>query len=649
MTEELHSIAELQSRIRFLEGRVAELEGEVLLRQKKILRTLLDAIPENLCLIDMDGTILAANRTLAGRCDASARDLVGSPISSLLPPELNATLMRQVARVVQLGTPLSFEGDWREEHLLYRLHPVLADDGRVQSVSVHSFSLTDINRTAQALRESEEKFSRAFFNAPLLMTISNIDDGRYIDVNHKFIQVSGFSREEAIGKTSVELGWLTQEDRVLLVECMRSRGRVSGMELVLTAKNGAKVNCLFHGEMISVSGQPRLLSIALDITEHKRLLEESIKAQKLDSLGVLAGGIAHDFNNILTGILGNLSFARMLLDPSHPAAALLEKSEKASIRASELTRQLLTFARGGEPVKKQISAAPLVRDAVSFALHGANVSCALCLDEDLWQLEADAPQLSQALSNLLLNAAQAMPDGGVITVSAVNLHLPADNSRGLAAGPYLEIGVADHGPGIPQQILQRIFEPYFTTRERGSGLGLTSAYSIARKHGGTVTVDSTEGKGSRFTLLLPAIITAGNDAQPTVSQPLSPGHGTILVMDDEAMIREIASDMLYYLGYEAVCCADGLEALKHLLKATEKGERFSAALLDLTVPGGMGGKEAALRLRQVDPDLPLIVASGYSSDPVLANFSEYGFNAAISKPFDMDSLGRELARLIRQP
>jgi len=383
-----------------------------------------------------------------------------------------------------------------------------------------------------------------------------------------------------------------------------------------------------------------------EIAERKRAENELIKAQKLESLGVFAGGIAHDFNNILTSILANLSFARMQIPHSHMIARRLEECEKATVRASELTQQLLTFARGGEPVKKLIDPVPIVKEAASFVLRGSSVRSRLDLPDGLWCVEADGGQLSQALHNLLINAAQAMPDGGEVTVRGENETLETDNSQRLPAGAYLKISVEDSGCGIPEENLSRIFDPYFTTKSQGSGLGLASVYSIVKRHGGTVGISSRIGEGSIFDIHLPA--SPGNQPTGVAVKEAAElrGAGRILIMDDEDFIREIATEILQYMGYEVESCADGREALERFQKARELNNPFSCVILDLTVPGGMGGKEAAAHLLKIDPDAVLIVSSGYSNDPIIANYKNYGFNGAIRKPFDADTLARELAKLI---
>jgi nitrogen-specific signal transduction histidine kinase/CheY-like chemotaxis protein len=393
-------------------------------------------------------------------------------------------------------------------------------------------------------------------------------------------------------------------------------------------------------------GENALLVIARDITEKKKMQDELLKAQKLESLGLLAGGIAHDFNNLLTGIVGNLSMAKLQIDPAHKIFNRLELCEKAALRATDLTRQLLTFARGGEPVKKLINPISLIKESVSFVLRGSNVVSIIDIQDNLWSIQGDESQLNQVLNNLLLNAVQAVPADGEVTVRAANETLFQDNPYQLPSGDYVRIFVEDRGCGIPQENLARIFDPYFTTKSKGSGLGLTSVYSIVKRHGGGVDVSSVAGEMTIFTIRIPAVSDRlPEDAGGSESRELR-GSGRVLVMDDEDLIREIAANILEFMGYEVDTCSDGREALERFRAARANNVPYAAVILDLTIPGGMGGKEAASRILEIDPDAVLIVSSGYSSDPVIANFRQYGFSGVVPKPFDAEGLARELMRLI---
>jgi PAS domain S-box-containing protein len=393
------------------------------------------------------------------------------------------------------------------------------------------------------------------------------------------------------------------------------------------------------GEIIAV------IETVQDITERRRAEQELRKAHKLESLGVLAGGIAHDFNNLLTGILGNISLAKIMTESNTKPFKRLDEAEKAVSRARGLTQQLMTFSKGGAPVKKTASMEQIVKDSVSFVLSGSNVSCRFSVPDDIWPVEADDGQMNQVINNLIINADQSMADGGIIEVCFENLSIAADNEMSLKEGRYVKITIRDHGAGIPEQYLHRIFDPYFTTKRKGSGLGLATVYSIIRNHDGYVGVESKVGTGTTFRIYIPASENRLPEIMET-EEILHGGSGKILVMDDEEIIRDVAADILGHLGYSAVACCDGSEAIELYRQAITTKEPFTAVIMDLTIPGGMGGREAAARILEVDPDALLIVSSGYSNDPVIANFHHYGFSGVVAKPFDAEGLAKELKRLI---
>jgi signal transduction histidine kinase/CheY-like chemotaxis protein len=382
-----------------------------------------------------------------------------------------------------------------------------------------------------------------------------------------------------------------------------------------------------------------------DITEQRRMEEELRKAQKLESLGVLAGGIAHDFNNLLTGILGNLSLAKTTTQPDSDACKKLGEAEKAIYRARDLTQQLMTFSKGGAPVKSTASIEQIVKDSASFILRGANVRCEFMASEAIWPVEVDEGQMNQVINNLMINAAQSMKQGGIIEVGFDNVSLDNPNEMGLKEGRYVKISIRDHGSGIPEDSINRVFDPYFTTKDKGSGLGLATVYSIIKNHDGFVGVESRIDEGSTFRIYLPAT-TKGlqKDSEEKENPPF--GSGKVLVMDDEEVIRKVAAQMLKHLGYSAVVCRDGRAAIELYRAAMESAEPFSAVIMDLTIPGGMGGKETVQRLRELDKDMISIVSSGYSNDDILSNFKEHGFSGMVKKPYSLSELGRVLHELV---
>jgi PAS domain S-box-containing protein len=380
--------------------------------------------------------------------------------------------------------------------------------------------------------------------------------------------------------------------------------------------------------------------------EHRRQVEEELfRRRKLESLSVLAGGIAHDFNNFLTIIAGNISLAKMQLNPAEPVCDMLEQATAACKRATSLASQLLTFAKGGVPVRKPTSIVGVVRDAADLARAGAEVTIDLTIATDLWSAEIDTEQISHALHNILLNARQAMPEGGIIEVRAENVVFDLDSSP-LRRGKYVMISIRDHGCGIGADALPRIFDPYFTTKESGSGLGLATVHAIIGKHEGHVTVQSTLGVGTSFSVYLPAC-EAAQPEESRIGQQLQSGSGRLLVMDDEEALRKLLTRILERLGYEVECARDGAEAIELFQKAKDSGRLFDALLLDLTIPGGMGGREVAARLREIDDSVTLIVSSGYSDTPIMSEFRKYGFSDVIPKPWTPVQLSEILRRYSR--
>lgn len=385
-----------------------------------------------------------------------------------------------------------------------------------------------------------------------------------------------------------------------------------------------------------------------DISEQKMAEEELQKMDKLKSVGTLAGGIAHDFNNILMGLFGNISLARLELSKDHPAFQFLKEAEKSMNRATLLTNQLLTFTKGGEPVKEDVNLGELVEDIVRFDLSGSNVKPVFETAANLWLAEVDKGQIQQVFSNLTINADQAMADGGHLYITMENESLSEKSLAELKPGKYIKITVRDEGTGIDEKELELIFDPYFTTKQAGSGLGLTTSYSIVNRHGGHIAVESTPGKGTIFTIYLPA-----SEARQlpktgqTGAKTLSAKHSArILVMDDEEMIRNIASQMLTKNGCEVQTAEDGKQAIEMYSWAIDSGKPFDVVIMDLTIPGGMGGEEAVKQILALDPEAKCIVSSGYADDPIMANYSEYGFKDLVSKPYTMGLLQEVLGRVL---
>jgi two-component system, cell cycle sensor histidine kinase and response regulator CckA len=425
----------------------------------------------------------------------------------------------------------------------------------------------------------------------------------------------------------------------LIKEARRSGTPVPPQETVVTCRDGSVRHIIVNTQF----SQGRTLEILTDISEQEFIHNELLKVQKMESLGVLAGGIAHDFNNILTGIMGNISFAQMVLQEGSEASQPLQAAEKASQRAAELAHQLLTFAKGGQPIKKIVSVRHLVKEAVSLSLRGTNVQGDIALSDGLHDIEADAGQMNQAFNNIVINATHAMADGGTLKVTGENVLLESGNKMSLPPGPYVRLDFQDEGCGIHQSDLKNIFDPYFTTKSGGNGLGLASTLSIVRNHGGHILVQSELNVGSSFTFYLPSTseIPAASEPKAAEARDCRPG-GRVLVMDDEEMLRELSSQILTYLGYQVTTCANGEQAIKLYSAGKEEGAPYFAVIMDLTIPGGMGGKEAAQHILSYDPAAKLVVSSGYSNDLALSDYGNYGFCGAVVKPYKVSELADTL-------
>ncbi|MCK5512081.1 MAG: response regulator, partial [Thermodesulfovibrionia bacterium] len=368
---------------------------------------------------------------------------------------------------------------------------------------------------------------------------------------------------------------------------------------------------------------------------------------KMEAIGTLAGGIAHDFNNILTTVVGNITLAKMS-NPKKEVCDVLTDAEKACLHAKDLTKHLLTFSKGGTPIKTISSIAELLRDSASFALRGSNIKCEFYISDDLWPVEIDEGQIGQVVNNLVINANQAMPNGGTISIEAKNITLDDGySSLTLSKGKYVKIIIRDQGIGIPRDYIKKIFDPYFTTKQSGSGLGLTTTYSIINNHGGYIDVESEEGAGTSFYVYLPAT------REPLAGKRIKKdktfrGAGKILLMEDEGNIQKTVSKILNQIGYKVEIAKDGAEAIELYKKAVELKQPFDVVMMDLTIRGGMGGKETIKKLSEINPKVKAIVSSGYSNDPIMADFKQYGFSGVITKPYEVEDLSELLYKVIKR-
>jgi len=516
-------------------------------------------------------------------------------------------------------------------------------------------------QTEQALRDSEEKLG-AIMNAVADAIILVDDQGKVIYSNPASEKIFGYTAEElkdgemhpllipaefheAYGKGLEEFqktGHGPAIGKTFELTAVRKNGTVFPVELSVSA---LKMNDRWHAA-----------GIVRDVTERKEMREEIVRARKLESLGILAGGIAHDFNNLLSVILGNIDLTGEYMKPDAGGSGFLKAAETASLKAKDLTNQLITFSKGGAPLKKAGSVGDMLRETANLALSETDVKCEFFIPPDLRHVEFDEGQMRQAFRNLIANAAESMPGGGSVAVTAENIGTGSETSEKslpLPQGNYVRIIIRDQGVGIPEENLPRIFDPYFSTRDRGTqkgmGLGLTITWSVITRHGGRITVESELGTGTAFTIYLPAYEKETEETEarkpgkrPAEGKP-AVRRGRVLVMDDEEMVRELASQMLDRIGYDAELAGDGAEAVELYKIAMNSGKPFDAVVLDLTVKQGIGGMETVRLLLKTDPRVRAVVSSGYSNDPVMTDFGRYGFRGALAKPYTMKELADALS------
>jgi len=525
--------------------------------------------------------------------------------------------------------------------------------GEVKARARAEHDNTDLQASEAALETERERLAVTLYSIGDGV-ITTGTDGRVVSINKKGEQLTGWPQAEAPGKLLPELFKIvhesTREPLPNPVEAVMRTGAEPGVEksAILIARDGTERPIANSAAPIRDrnGGVIGVVVVFRDVTERQKTEAELLKESKLESVGLLAGGIAHDFNNILQGILGNLSLARMNAHSTEKMLERLAGVEKSAMRAKDLTQQLVMFARGGAPIRRQLQLTNTIKDATLFALHGTNVHCEFSLPGDIWPVEVDEGQFRQVINNIVINAVQAMPEGGKIEVRSENVEFTAGFLPPLKAGRYVKISIRDYGTGIRAEHVPRIFDPYFTTRGNSRGLGLASAYSVVRKHEGQISVDTQAGRGSTFQIYLPASLKTVVAPAPDADQKRFFGQGRILVMDDEADILMLAGEMLKSMGYEVEVAKDGGEALERYMAVKGTDNAFTAVITDLTVPEGMGGKECIRRLRELDPKVKAIVSSGYSLDPVMANFREFGFSGVIPKPYVIEELSRVLEEVV---
>ena len=618
---------------------------------------LYDVAPVGYFSVSEKGVILEANLTGANLLGAVPRDLRAQFLSHFIYREDQGLYNLHKNQLFKTRSPQLCEMRMvRKDGTLFwaRMEATLAQDGKSgKPVCLATMSDITLKKKAEQELQLERDRAQQYLDIAGVIMVCLAPDQKITLINRKGCELLGYAQEELIGKNWFDTVLTAeQRDRVKDVFTRLIRGELEPVEHVenhVHTRSGEKRLISWHNTLvIDADGNiVGTLSSGEDITDRKSLEEERQRVQKLEAVGLLASGIAHDFNNILTAILGNINLARLEATPDSEIQKILEETEKASQRAKELAGQLLIFSRAAPPVKKLAPLAELIRDVATSALHGSNVNCNFRIPADLWPAEIDEGQVSQIIHNLVTNARHAMPAGGTVELSAQNIALNETQSLGrslpIKEGDYIRISVSDHGGGIPADQLDNIFDPFFIAGQKGGGLGLATSFSIARQHGGHLNVASKTGHGSTYYLYLPAATATVAPQRENKGQMRATGKARILVMDDEQAVRMVAGRMLKHLGYQDIeFAADGAEAVKLYKIALESGNPYTVVILDLTVPGGIGGDVAVSRLLKIDPGVKAIVSSGYADESAITRYREYGFSGMVAKPYTLEELSRAL-------
>src|SRR5438067_3244866 len=627
------------------------------------IRSIIENILDGMITVDEQGIICSMNPSAEKMFDCINNEMVGHKFTKLVPKkygnEAEPVACAWEDLVKRTGNTTMAVGRTRRHKIFpieISLSQMIVDKPLLLVAMVRD--VTDRRRFEHEIAADKES---------LAVTLRSIEDGvittdvqgKIIMINNAGENLTGWTSKEAIGR-SLKSVYNIAIDLQAQARAQKSGSRSEAHSILLSMPENATLRSRQGREYVieqvaspirdSKNEVAGVVLVFRDITERQRNEAERRKAETLEQLGLLAGGIAHDFNNLLTAIIGNISLASLLLPPNDEMGTRLNDAKNASMRARDLAQQLLTFARGGAPIKKTASIGKLIQDTVSFSLRGSHSRSEFLFGADLWPAEIDPGQISQVIANLVVNADQAMPNGGTLRASCDNFSYDSDTSPAiadLAPGDYIRIALRDEGTGISEDCLKRIFDPYFTTKPKGNGLGLATTYSIVKNHNGLITVDSKVHFGSTFTIYFPALRHQQVPVEPPrqLNEVIS-GTGRILIVDDEEAIRAVVEFTLESLGYKVSQAESALEGVELYRQKLEAGERFDAVILDLTLPGGMGGKEALKKLIEIDPTVNAIVSSGYAMDATMSRYQDFGFRGVIAKPYEAAELGKIVHEVI---
>ena len=548
-----------------------------------------------------------------------------------------------LANLFKAQKTLKNHTDNLEEMITQRTAELLERNKQLQK------EIIEKKQAEKIIKESEEKYRSLFENN--LDGVVLVDMERHIEeANQAFLDMLGYTIEEieSLNFKDITPEKWSETDKDFINNQILKNGYAKEYEKELIKKDGTIFPVTLSAWLFKdKNGNPfKIQAHVRDITERKKMESEILKTSKLDSVGLLAGGIAHDFNNLLTAILGNIALAMFDLESgNHDVGGILKNAETAALHAKDLSTQLLTFSKGGAPIRKTTSVVDIIRESTSFALKGANVNCIFNIDDNISSVKVDPGQISQVINNLIINAIQAMPKGGTISISCKDIEIDPISNSAMKPGSYIQISLQDQGVGIEKENIEKVFDPYFTTKESGSGLGLATCYSIITKHDGYIFVESTKNVGTTFHIYLPSSKLKAEKHQQQTDSVVT-GKGKILVMDDEQIVRKTMGAMLRRLGYEPYFAKDGEEAIHLYNQSLEADECFDVVIMDLTIPGGMGGSETIQKLLKIHDEVRAIVSSGYSNDPIMSDYKKYGFKGVAPKPVDIKELSVTLNSIL---